>query len=313
MDNHIIPEIKCLKDEPARALFVVEPLQPGFGVTIGNSLRRTLLSLLPGAAITSVKIAGANHEFSTVPHIKEDIIEIILRLKKIRLKKHTEEPVVLKLSQKKPGPVTAEMFTKNPDVELMNPELLIATIDDKKGKFDMEVTVESGYGYLPVESREDEKNDIGQIAIDALFNPVQKVSYNVENTRVGDQTNLDKLTIEIVTDGTVPAKDTLDYAAQILVDHFALFTSRGIADSAAKAAAKAADESGTDIGKIKVEEINLSTRTLNALLKNNIKTINDVFKHYEDLPAMPGLGARAVNEIKEAIQKLEQETQGESK
>jgi len=308
-----MPEIKCLKDEQDRALFVVEPLQPGFGVTIGNSLRRTLLSSLPGSAITSVKIAGVNHEFSTIPHIKEDMIEIILRLKKLRFKKHVDDAVILKLSSKKPGAVTAADFAKNPDVEIMNPDQLIATIDDKKGKIDMEVTIESGFGYLPVETRENEKNEIGQIAVDALFNPVQQVSFNVENTRVGDQTNLDKLTLEVVTDGTVPAKDTLDYAAQILVDLFALFTHSGIADSAAKAAAKEAEAGSADIGKIKVEEINLSTRTLNALLKNNIKTINDVFKHYEDLPSMPGLGARAVNEIKEAIQKLEEESQSESK
>lgn len=303
-----MPEIKCIKDEQERALFVVEPLQPGFGITVGNSLRRTLLSSLPGAAVTSVKITGANHEFSTIPHVKEDIIEIILRLKKLRIKKHNEDPVTLKLSHKKSGPVTADMFAKNADVEIMNPDLVIATIDDKKGKVEMEVTIESGYGYDPVEERDVEAREIGQIAVDALYNPVVQVSYNVENTRVGDQTNLDKLTLEVVTDGTVPAAETLDYAARILVSHFALFTTEGIEESAAKAAAKEADETTTDIGKIKVEEINLSTRTLNALLKNNIKTINDVFKHYEDLPSMPGLGARAVNEIKEAIQRLEEES-----
>jgi len=304
-----MPEIKCIKDEQERALFVVEPLQPGFGITVGNSLRRTLLSSLPGAAVTSVKIAGANHEFSTIPHVKEDIIEVILNLKKLRLKKHNEDPITLKLNHKKPGPVTADLFSKNADVEIMNPDLVIATIDDKKGKIDLEITVESGYGYNPVEEREVEKREIGQIAVDALYNPVIQVSYNVENTRVGDQTNLDKLTLEVVTDGTVPAAETLDYAARILVNHFALFTTEGIEESAAKAAAKEADETTADIGKIKVEEINLSTRTLNALLKNNIKTINDVFKHYEDLPAMPGLGARAVNEVKEAIQRLEEESQ----
>lgn len=300
-----MPEIKCIKETDNQATFVVEPLYPGYGVTIGNSLRRTLLSSLEGAAITSVKIEGATHEFSTLPHIKEDLVEIVLNLKKVRLKMHSDEPIKLQLSAKKSGPVTAGMFSKNPDVEIVNPDLILANLDNNKGKMDMEITVEKGRGYLPTEQRENEKNPIGTIAIDALFNPVTQVNFNVENTRVGGQTNLDKLTIDITTDGTVNAKDTLDYAANILVSHFSLFTSEGIAKSAQKIAKVDKEDVAEDIESIKVEEINLSTRTLNALLKNDIKTIGDVFKHYEDLPSLPGLGARAITEIKEAIARLQ--------
>jgi DNA-directed RNA polymerase subunit alpha len=301
----LLPEIKCISDDKFNAIFVVEPLQPGFGVTVGNSLRRTLLSSLEGAAVTSVKIDGITHEFSTIPYIKEDVIEIILNLKKLRMKMFSDEPIVLKLEAKKEGPVTADMITKNSNVEITTPDLIIATIDNKKGKLSMEITIEKGRGYTPVEARENEKNELGSIAVDALYNPVQKVNYSVENTRVGDQTNLDKLTIEIETDGTIAARDTLDYAANILVDHFAIFTHDGIAKSSAEAAKKAHDTAGEDIESIKVEEINLSTRTLNALLKNDIKNIGDIYKHYEELSTLPGLGARAVTEIKEAIDKLQ--------
>mgnify|MGYP003738828991 CR=1 FL=1 len=300
-----MPEIKCIKESDTEAVFVVEPLSPGYGVTIGNSLRRTLLSSLEGAAITAVKIEGATHEFSTLPHIKEDLVEIILNLKKVRIKMHSEEPIKLQLSAKKSGPVTAAMFSVNPEVEIVNPDLVLANLDSDKGKLEMEITINKGRGYLPTEQRENEKNPIGAIAIDALFNPVTKVNFAVENTRVGGQTNLDKLTLEICTDGTVNAKDTLDYAANILVSHFSLFTSEGIAKSAEKTAPIAKEEVSEEIDSIKVEEINLSTRTLNALLKNDIKTIGDVFKHYEDLPSLPGLGARAITEIKEAISRLQ--------
>ena len=308
MEKISLPEIKCTFDEKSHAIFVVEPLQPGYGVTVGNSLRRVLLSSLEGAAITSVRFEGVTHEFSTIPDIKEDVIEILMNLKKIRLIMYSDKPVNLKLQVKKPGVVTAAMFDKNSDIEIVNPDQAIATIDNKKGVLDIEVTIEKGRGYLPVEQRENEKYPIGTIALDALFNPVSQVNYSVENTRVGGQTNLDKLTIEIITDGTIDAKTALDFSAQVLVDHFSIFTSEGIAKSAAEAAKKEQDDSEDQIGSIKVEEINLSTRTLNALLKNDIKNIDDVFKHFEDLPSLPGLGARAVTEVKEAISKLQSES-----
>lgn len=307
MEIIALPEIKCVKDEGNKAVFIVEPLQPGFGVTVGNSLRRTLLSSLEGTAVTAVKIEGVTHEFSTIPGIKEDLVELILNLKKIRLKLFSDQPLVLNLSANKPGAVTAGKIEKNSQIEIVNPDLHLFTIDGKKGKIDMQITVAKGRGYLPTENRENEKHPLGTIAIDALFNPVHQVNYEVENTRVGGQTNLDKLTLEIITDGTIDAKDTLDYAAKVLVNHFALFTLEGVARSAASLVESTPEDKDEDISNIKVEEINLSTRTLNALLKNNIKTINDVFKHYEDLPTLPGLGARAVTEIKEAISKLQNE------
>ena len=305
MEPITLPEIKCIKDDKFSAVFVIEPLQPGYGVTVGNSLRRTLLGSLEGAAVTNVKIDGVTHEFSTIPYVKEDVVEIVLNLKQLRLKMFSDEPVTLKLSVNKPGAVTAGMITKNSDVEIINEDLVIATMDDKKGKLSMEITVEKGRGYLPVEDRENEKNPLGTIAIDALFNPVANVNFNVENTRVGGRTDLDKLTLEINTDGTIAARDALDYAARILVDNFAIFTHEGIAKSTEKSANQSSDGVSEDISRIKVEEINLSTRTLNALLKNDIKNIGDVFKYYEELATLPGLGARAVNEIKEAIDSLQ--------
>ncbi|MBU0647878.1 DNA-directed RNA polymerase subunit alpha [Patescibacteria group bacterium] len=308
LEKITLPTIKCTEDEDNRAVYVIEPLHPGYGATIGNALRRTLLSSLEGGAITSVKIEGVTHEYSTIANIKEDVIKILLNIKKICFKMHSDEPVTLKLSAKKEGIVTAADFAKNPEVEIINPDQIIATIDSKKGKLELEAVVAKGRGYWPVEKRENEKQPIGTIAVDALFNPVIKVNFEVENTRVGGQTNLDKLTIEIVTDGSIKPKETLDYAASILVDHFNLFATEGSKKPITKQIATAEEDSGEDIGKIKVEEINLSTRTLNALLKNDIKTINDVLKHYDDLPSLPGLGARAVTEIKEAISKLESES-----
>lgn len=305
MEPITLPEIKCIKDDKFSAIFVIEPLQPGYGVTIGNSLRRTLLSSLEGAAVTNVKIDGATHEFSTIPYVKEDVVEIILNLKLLRLKMFTDKPVILKLSATKPGPVTAGMIAKNSEVEIVNEDLVLATLDDKKGKLSMEITVAKGRGYWPTEDRENEKNPLGTIAIDSLFNPVSNVNFNVENTRVGGRTDLDKLTLEINTDGTIAARDALDYAAKILLDNFAIFTHDGIAQSSEKATKQSQSSGSEDISNIKVEEINLSTRTLNALLKNDIKTIGDVFKYYEELSTLPGLGARAVNEIKEAINSLQ--------
>ncbi|MFA5126535.1 MAG: DNA-directed RNA polymerase subunit alpha [Patescibacteria group bacterium] len=200
---------------------VIEPCYPGFGVTLGNSLRRVLLSALPGAAVTSFKIEGAQHEFDSVDHVKEDLVEIMLNLKKLRLKLFADEPTILTIEAKGEKVVTAADIKKNSAVEIINTDLVIATLTDKQAKFNMEITVDKGLGYVTVEQRGDKsKLPIGTIAIDASFSPVLNVGYEMVNVRVGEMTNYEKVTLDIVTDGTVDGRQAVTRAAQILKDHF---------------------------------------------------------------------------------------------
>lgn len=214
-------QIKTLEKVANRGTFEIEPLSPGYGVTLGNSLRRVLLSSLEGAAITSVKIAGVTHQFTTIPGVKEDVVEIILNLKTIRFKLNSEEPVTMKLSAKGPKSVTADDFNENPNCEVVSREVHLATLG-KSAKIDMEVTVAHGRGYVPVEKRKDEKLPIGTIAVDSIYTPVKKVHYEVENTRVGEATDFDRLTLEITTDGSIDSEQALGKASKILVEHFSL-------------------------------------------------------------------------------------------
>lgn len=195
---------------------------PGYGTTIGNALRRVLLSSLPGAAVTAVRIKGVEHEFSTMPNVKEDVLEIILNLKALRLKCFAEEPVKLALSVKGETTATAADFAKNADVEIVNPDLVIANLTDKNASLELEITVAQGRGYRTTEERIKEKLDLGTIAIDALYNPVVNVSYKVEATRLGEKTDYDKLTLAIETDGTMDALDACRTAVGVLLDHLTL-------------------------------------------------------------------------------------------
>jgi DNA-directed RNA polymerase subunit alpha len=227
MESLLLPsKLKFSKGErPHEGVLTVEPCSPGYGTTIGNALRRVLLSSLPGAAVTSVKIKGVDHEFSTIPHVKEDVLEVILNLKSLRIKLHGDEPVKLFLTVKGEKSVTAGDFEKDAQVEIMNPDLVIATMTDKSGSFEMEITVGPGRGYRSTEERAKEKLELGNIAIDALYSPVLNVSYKVEATRVGDKTDYDKLVLRVETDGTVSPTDAVRQAVQILLDHFNLLTS----------------------------------------------------------------------------------------
>lgn len=202
------------------SILTIEPLHHGYGTTVGNSLRRVLLSSLPGAAVTAMKIKGVQHEFSTVPGVKEDVLDIMLNIKKLRMRVHSEEPVVLKLVTNKVGVVTAAAIEKNADVEIANPELEIATITDAKTPFDMEITVSRGRGYVPTEERDSAPTEIGVIAVDAMFSPVRNVGFRVENTRVGEITNYDKLIMNITTDGTVTPQEAVEQTTKILLNHF---------------------------------------------------------------------------------------------
>lgn len=217
-------QIKTMEKLGNSGTFVIEPLYPGYGVTLGNSLRRILLSSLKGAAITSVKIEGATHEFSTLPNVREDVVEIILNLKSLRFRMHGNEPVVMKLQAKGPKEVKASDFSSNSSCEVVDPDAFIASVG-KNGKLNIEVTVELGRGYVPVENRGVDKMPLGTIAVDSVFTPVKKIHYEVTNTRVGGVTNFDKLTIEITTDNSIDPEIALKTAAQILVEHFNLIQS----------------------------------------------------------------------------------------
>ena len=209
-------------DRPHEGILTVEPCTQGYGTTLGNALRRVLLSSLPGAAVTAVKIKGVDHEFSTLSHVKEDALEIILNLKALRMKLHAEEPVKLSLSVKGEKVVTAKDFEKNADVELVNPEQVIATLTDKSATMEMEITIGPGRGYRTTEERIKEKLELGNIAIDALYSPVLNVSYKVETTRVGEKTDYDKLVLHIETDGTMDPLEACNRAITTLLDHFKL-------------------------------------------------------------------------------------------
>ncbi|MDP3986237.1 MAG: DNA-directed RNA polymerase subunit alpha [Candidatus Veblenbacteria bacterium] len=218
-----------------RARITIEPCYPGYGTTLGNALRRVLLSSLPGAAITAVKINGVDHEFSSLPAVKEDVVDILLNLKQVRVKVFSSEPVKLALQVSGEREVTAGDLATSSDVEVMNPDFKIMTLTDKKASVDMELTVQQGRGYVPVESRDKEKLDIGVIAVDAIYTPVRRVGYSVENMRVGQMTNYEKLTLDVETDGSLTPLEAVQQASQVLIDHFAVVVSQAAPEVAASA------------------------------------------------------------------------------
>ena len=298
-----LPEVKKLDSKENMATFAIEPLHPGYGMTLGNSLRRVLLSSLEGAAITSIKIEGVLHEFSTIPNIKEDVVEIIMNLKKIRVKSVSDETEYLTLSASGAGKVTAKDIKTNQNVEILNPELEIATLDNKNAKLEMELRVDRGRGYVTVEKRKKEKLGVGFIALDALYSPIRRVRYNVESTRVGQMTNLDKLALEIETDGTITPEEALSGSSEILVEHFLVVS--GKESITARRQEVEAEESENASSGIMVEEINLSPRTTNALLNNDIKTVDDILKRtMDELKNLKGFGAKAYDEVIEKLDEL---------
>lgn len=212
-------KVKTEKKEKNFGLFVIDPLMPGYGITLANSLRRVILASIAGSAITSVKINNCTHEFDTVKGVREDLVELIMNLKSMRVKSNSDDDEVIKLKINGPKIITATDFLKNPQVEILEPEHYIAEIE-KGGKLSIDATVRRGTGYLPTESREDEKLPLGHIAVDAIFTPIKKISYQVENTRVGQITNYDKITIEITTDGSIDPEAALSSGAQILTEHY---------------------------------------------------------------------------------------------
>ncbi len=295
----------------------IEACYPGFGTTIGNTLRRILLSSLTGAAATSVKIQGISHEFSTIPGVKEDLIQIILNLKKVRFKMHKDEPVILTLKEKGVKKITAAQIQCPADVEVVNKDMFIAEITDKKAQLEMEIEVQKGLGYVPVEHQSREKKEIGLIAIDAIFTPVKRVNYVIENMRVGKRTDFDKITFEIETDGSISPQEAFEQAVRIAIDQFeAIKEIESKKKTEEKEAAivkeEAEDKKETseakeekDVMAIEVSSIPFSTRTQNVLEKNDIKTIADLVAwQEEELMGLEGMGEKGIKEIKKAVGNL---------
>lgn len=307
MVEFIKPRIKVKEESPFKSEFIVEPLERGFGYTLGNTLRRVLLSCLPGAAIASVKIEGVAHEFSTIPNVKEDVTNIILNLKKLVLRCYSNEPVSMTLKAKGPRVVTAADIDIPGDVEIVNTDQVIATLN-KKGKIEMELTVEKGRGYVPAERNKKPTDAIGVIPIDSIFTPIRRVTYKVENTRVEQRTDYDKLLLTVETNGALTADEAVSIAAKVVNEHTNLFIER--APEEAQAGSVFASE-GLDRDKIldqPIEELELSVRSYNCLKKQGIDVLGQLVGCSEqDLMNIRNFGAKSIDEIKGKLKELDLE------
>ena len=293
-------EIVDLSTQGSRSVgrFVVEPLERGFGTTLGNSMRRVLLSSLPGYAITSVKIDGVQHEFSTIPHVKEDVTEIVLNLKNVILKIHDEEPKTLYINAKGEGEITAGDIQCDSSVEILNPELHLAYLDEG-AQVNMELTADNGRGYVPCDRNKQIMDlPIGTIAIDSIYTPVLKVNYTVENTRVGQQTDFDKLILDVETDGTIPADEAASLAAKILNEHLNLFVDLSEEMGNAEIMVEKDDDGKEKVLEMTIEELDLSVRSFNCLKRAGINTVEDLIgKSEEDMMKVRNLGRKSLDEV----------------
>jgi DNA-directed RNA polymerase subunit alpha len=286
------------------AEFVIEPLHAGYGNTLGNSLRRVLLSSIEGAAIVAFRIEGATHEFTTVEGIKEDVVDIMLNLKNVRLKVHTDEPIELRLEKKGAGVITAGDIKVSADVEVINPDQVIATIDDPKKSVIFDLVVEAGRGYRTIEESSESRLHSDMIALDAIFSPVLRVRYKVDNTRVGQETNLDKLLITVDTDGSISPRAAFEEAAAVLVNQYTALAG----STTVEAAPALGQQSEDEVSELNtsIEELNLTARTANALVNNDIRTVHDLVTLSEqDLRELKGFGSKALDEVKDKLAELE--------
>jgi len=294
------PQIEPIEEVGAYAKYEAGPLQAGYGVTIGNALRRVLLSSLEGAAVTSIQIRDVYQEFSTIPGVKDDVTQIVLNIKRLRLKSFASHPVQLRLAKSGAGPVTAADIIESADVEIVNPELVITTLDSDDVALEMDLTVERGVGYLGAERSE--QLPIGVIAVDAIFTPVRKVNYWVESMRVGQMTNFDKLTIEIETDGTVSPEDALSRASRVLVEQFRPFITVGQAAVGPTGAETGVPQLPPNMLDMPIEELDLPMRAYNSLKRNNIIKVGQLLQlKDEDLLRMRNLGKKSLDEMKERL------------
>lgn len=302
-------EIVEISEDNRYGKFVCEPLERGYGTTLGNSLRRILLSSLPGAAITSIRIDGVLHEFSTIPGVRDDVTNIVLNLKSLCFKMYSEEPRVLRLDIKGEKEVTAADIITDPDVEILNPELHIATLNED-GELHMEMTVERGKGYVAAEKNKKPDHVIGVIPIDSIFSPVQRVNYTVQDTRVGNVTDYDKLILEVWTDGSIRPEESVSRAAAILISHFKLFQNMaGIPEEEEEEEVLPPEPEEPDASKVletTIDDLDLSVRSFNCLKRANINTVADlVSKTEEDMMKVRNLGRKSLEEVKKKLEEYD--------
>ena len=293
------PRIECIEnvDDESYGKYVVEPLERGYGTTIGNSLRRILLSSLPGTAVTTIKIAGVQHEFSTIPGVKEDVTEIVLNIKGIIAKLHSDGVKTVYIEASGEGVVTAGDIKADSDVEILNPEHHIATLGPD-ASLNMELTLSQGRGYVTADRNKTPQTPIGVIPVDSVYTPVRKVNYTVENTRVGDATDYDKLTLEVWTNGTISARDAVSLGARILVDHFTLFTDLSEAMGSKATVVEKAEAQRDKVLELTIEELDLSVRSFNCLKRANINTVEDLISKTEDeMMKVRNLGRKSLEEV----------------
>ena len=313
--NISLPKAPKLVEQvsPHRAILEIEELYPGYGLTIGNALRRVMLSSLAGAAITSIKIKDVGHEFSTLPGVLEDVVEIILNLKQVRFKVYSDEPQIITLKAKGERKVLAKDIKTVSQVEIVNPNAHIATLTSKNASLEMGIRVERGLGYSAIESRKREKQEIGTTAVDAIFTPIKMINFKVEDMRVGDKTNYNRLRFDIETDGTITPAEALANAANLLIEHFKIVTASIKTVKAEKKEEEKEEEpirkealkEEYDVTKTKIEDLRLSNRTQNVLLNNHIKTVAGLLRlDKRELLNLEEIGEKALKEIRKALGKL---------
>ena len=293
------PRIECIETptDDSYGKYVIEPLERGYGTTLGNSLRRILLSSLPGTAVTSIKIAGVQHEFSSIPGVKEDVTEIVLNVKGIIAKLYSEGTKTVYIEASGEGVVTAGDIKADSEVEILNPEHPIATLGPE-AVLNMELTLSHGRGYVPAERNKPPQTVIGVIPVDSVYTPVKKVNYTVENTRVKDLTDFDKLTLEVWTDGTIAARDAVSLGARILCDHFMLFTDLSETMGNKSTVVEKSPDIRDKVLEMTIEELDLSVRSFNCLKRANINTVEDLISKTEDeMMKVRNLGRKSLEEV----------------
>ena len=294
------PQIECIETpgDDSYGKYVIEPLERGYGTTLGNALRRIMLSSLPGTAATSIKIAGVQHEFTTIPGVKEDVTEIVLNIKQLITKLHSEGGKTVFIEAVGPCEVTAGDIKSDGEVEVLNPELHIATLGSG-ATLNMEITLNHGRGYVSAERNKAQQNNIiGVIPVDSIYTPVYKVNYTVENTRVGNMTDFDKLTIEVWTDSTISARDAVSLGAKILCDHFTLFTDLSETVGSKSTVVEKAETQRDKVLELTIEELDLSVRSFNCLKRANINTVEDLISKTEDeMMKVRNLGRKSLEEV----------------
>lgn len=299
------PKIEWVnKDGDNYGRFVVEPLERGYGTTLGNSLRRILLSSLPGAAVTSVKIEGVLHEFSTIPHVREETPEILLNLKALRMKIHSQEPQVLIVDAQGEGEVRAGDIKAPAEVEILNPELVIATLEEG-GKLYMEITAQVGRGYVTAERNKFPNQPIGVIPVDSIFSPIRKVNFNIEDTRVGQITDYDRLTLDVWTDGSIRADEAISLGAKILSKHLSLFINLTEKTDEVEIASEDGENDKEKILEMTIEELDLSVRSYNCLKRAGINTVEELIRRSdEEMMKVRNLGKKSLEEVQNKLKEL---------